>query len=85
MGLLSKLFGVAAAGYAAKRTHNAVSRPGVTMKDSNYELVNMQPKGTNRWEIRYRKKGSTWTQSTMVSRRTRHTTAGGGIEIHWPD
>ena len=85
MGFFTKAVGVLAAGYVAKRAHNAVSRPTVIMQDPDYELVNMKAKGTGRWEIRYRKKGRLGTDLATVSRNTTHTTHGGGIEIHWPD
>ena len=85
MGFFTKAVGVLAADYVAKRAHNAVSRPTVIMQDPDYELVNMKAKGTGRWEIRYRKKGSSSTSLATVSRNTTHTTHGGGIEIHWPD
>jgi len=85
MGWFSKAVGVVAAGYVAKRTHNAISRPVVIMQDPDYELVSMKARGTGRWKIRYRRKGSISTSSTTVSRNTTHTTHGGGIEIHWPD
>lgn len=74
-----------AAGYVAKRTHNAVSRPTVIMEDPDYELVSLKAKGTGKWNIRYRKKGNRSTSLVTVSRNTHHTTAGGGIEINWPD
>ena len=85
MDFFTKAVGVLAAGYVAKRAHNAVSRPTVIMQDPDYELVTMKAKGTGRWEIRYRKKGSISTSHATVSRNTTHTTHGGGIEIHWPD
>ena len=85
MGFFTKAVGVLAASYVAKRAHNAVSRPTVIMQDPDYELVTMKAKGTGRWEIRYRKKGSSSTSLATVSRNTTHTTHGGGIEIHWPD
>ena len=85
MGWISKTAGLFAAGYVAKRAHNAVSRPTVIMQDPDYELVNMKAKGTGRWQIRYRKKGSISTDLVTVSRKTTHTSHGGGIEIHWPD
>ena len=85
MGIFSKLAGLAAAGYAAKRAHNSVSRPTVIMEDPEYELVGLQAKGTGEWKIRYRKKGQSSTDLAIVSRHTTHTTAGGGISINWPE
>ena len=81
MGMLDWL----AAGYLAKRAHNAFNRPTVIMEDPDYELVNLKAKGMSEWTIRYRKKGSNVTSSTTVSRSTCRTTAAGGIEINWPD
>ena len=55
------------------------------MQNPDYELANMKAKGTGRWQIRYRKKGSIGTDLVTVSRKTTHTSHSGGIEIHWPD
>ncbi len=83
MGWFSKMIGVAAAGYVAKRAHNSVSRPTVVMESSDYELIGMKAKGMSEWEIRFRKKGTNFTESMTVNRNTTHTTRGGGIEINW--
>jgi hypothetical protein len=56
----------------------------VTFDDPEYEEVGMKPRGMSKWEIRYRKKGDSGSSYVLVSRNTHHTTAGGGIEIHWP-
>ena len=74
-----------ATGYLAKRAHNAVSRPTVIMEDPEYELVGLKAKGMGEWNIRYRKKSSRSTSLVTVSRNTHHTSAGGEIEINWPD
>ena len=74
-----------AGGYFLKRAHNVASRPTVIMEDPDYELVSKKAKGMGQWSIRYRKKGSSSTSVITVSRNTHHTTAGGGIEINWPD
>ena len=81
MGMLDWI----AAGYLAKRAHNSVSRPTVIMGDPDYELVSLKAKGMGEWNIRYRKKSSRSTSLVTVSRNTYHTSAGGEIEINWPD
>ena len=83
MGWFRNMIGVAAAGYVAKRAHNSVSRPTPVMENPEYELVGMKAKGLSKWEIRFRKKGTNFTESITVSRSTTHTTRGGGIEINW--
>ena len=40
-------------------------------------------KGMSEWKIRFRKKGTNFTESITVNRSTTHTTRGGGIEINW--
>ncbi len=53
------------------------------MESSDYELIGMKAKGMSEWKIRFRKKGTNFTESITVNRSTTHTTRGGGIEINW--
>ena len=80
MGIWSFLIG----GYAANAAANAVSPPTVNFRNSNYECRGMKPSG-NKWVIKYGEKNSPSTSSITVSRKTRSTTAAGGIDIYWAD
>lgn len=83
LGMFGKIAGAVAAGYLAKRAHNSVSRPTVVMENPDYELVGLKARGSNKWQIRFRKKGTNSTETIVVNRNTTHTTRGGGIEISW--
>ncbi len=76
MGLLDIL----ATGYLAKRAHNKLNPPFVTVPDG-YEIVGMKPKGMGEYSIKYREKGSSYTQLMTIGRNTR--SRSGGWEFHW--
>ena len=76
MGLLDFL----ATGYLAKRAHNKLNPPFVTVPDG-LEIVGMKPKGMTEYEILYRKKGSSYTELMIISRNTK--SRSGGWEFHW--
>lgn len=76
MGLLDLL----AAGYLAKRAHNKLNPP-IIISPPDYEVVGIKPRGMSEYQIKYRKKGSSYTQM-MVIGRTTHARSG-GWEFHW--
>ena len=76
MGILDIL----ATGYLAKRAHNKLNPPFVTVPDG-LEIVGMKPNGMSEYEIRYRKKGDSYTAVMIISRNTK--SHSGGWEFHW--
>ena len=72
MGLLDVL----ATGYLAKRAHNKLNPPFVTVPDG-YEVVGMKPKGMSEYAIRYRKKGDSYKALMIIGRNTKSRSGGG--------
>jgi len=69
--------------YLAKRAQNAVVRPTVVAPEG-YTVVGMKPKGAYEWTIRYRKNGSSGTDSFTVRHSTTGYSCGGSwFEISW--
>jgi len=69
--------------YLAKRAENAVMRPTVVAPEG-YTVVGMKPQGAYHWTVRFRKNGSSVTDSFTVSHITTGYSCGGGwFEISW--
>jgi hypothetical protein len=76
MGLLDIL----AAGYLAKRANNKLNPP-IFESPEDVTVIGVTAKGTNEYQIKFRKGNSTSWSSFRVTRNTR--SRSGGWKFHW--
>ena len=76
MGILDIL----AAGYLAKRAHNKLNPP-IIETPNDVTVIGITAKGTNEYQIKFKKGESNSWSTFRVSRNTR--SRSGGWKFHW--